>query len=142
MAARQTERGGLDHGQGADGLGPARGGQEGHDAAVGEADQVRALFQEAGHVVGLGLEVDVVQWGVRRVAGAVGEHQRKGRRQRPLEHPLPARVQQAAVHEHEARAGTGYLHHGGGPTGSPFARRRHDSRIRRLKGSLPARGEG
>ena len=87
------------------GVGPAGGGEHGAEAAVGVADQVRAVAEQRGDVVGIGQEVLAHGAGAAPVAASVEHPQAEPAfGERPLGVPLFDADRQAAVDQDHGRS--------------------------------------
>jgi hypothetical protein len=99
-----AEGSGLDEGERAHGLGPARGDEQRDDCAVGVPDEMGAIAEQRGDVVGIDLEVGRAVRGASAVAATVGQHQRARFGQRALCAKRERAPRQTAVDADDALA--------------------------------------
>jgi hypothetical protein len=90
--------------------------QQRDDTSVGMADEVVSGLHDRADFGCLLLEVQALEWRIRRVAGAVDDHELEPFRERP--HGLPGRgaVSDAPVNEDDARPAADRLDMKGGHT--------------------------
>ena len=106
----QRERRRLDDGERAHGIRATGGRQEGDDAAVRMADQVRPVAEHLGHGRGVILEVLPLHHLRRSVAWAVDDDEPESLRERTLPGPRGLAADDAPVDEHDPRTGTPAAH--------------------------------
>src|SRR5205823_13927288 len=74
------------------------------NATVGMADQMRALLEQRRELLGLALEVDPLEWRIRRIAAPRRDHEPEALREGELCRPRRRAAAPAAVDEQNARA--------------------------------------